>query len=223
VDLGEGAKQDQVGVLGGQFQGLGIVVGHHVLAIRLVHPHDDPLGNGVQELREFADRVVSAGGIVRIADDDQLGLVVHRRRHGAQIMLVVRVQRYCSPTLEMDAGGQRVHDKAVFAENYIFPRGHQRPDQHIDHFVGAVPEDEILRLDSQMHGQPVGQVETGRIGIAVHIQSRLLDRLHHGGQWTFWIFVAGKLDHVVQPQFSLHFLDGAARDVRTCGQDTGSE
>ena len=167
VGLAERPRHQQVGPLAGQGHRAAGVGPVDELEVGLVHQHGQVLGQRVEEALDLVGAAVRARGVVRVAHEHQAGALVHRRRHGVEVVAVVGRQRHRDALgargrrqVRVEGEGRRRVDDARARVEQGLPRQQ-------DQLARAVAQHDLVRPHGVALGQRAAQRPPGPVGVAV--------------------------------------------------------
>ena len=213
VDLREGAGDDEIRVAFDETNAVRIAGRRNVLRIGFVEHHPDVRRHAIEQSAQRSFVHPGAGGVVRIADEDDPGALVDGRREAVQIV-APGLGRHAHHLAAGRGNRQRIDHEAVFVDDAPAARRDGHPGGQVEHVVGAVAEGQLLRRHAEMGGQRVLQAKAAAVGIAGKRLSRVRQRPLHRRPRPARILVAGQLDGIVDAALPGQFLDRFAGLVR---------
>ena len=167
VDLGKGAQNHHVALaLPDVLEGIRVFVGSDEFVIGLVKDDQDVIGHFLHKGVHLGCRDDCPGGVVGIADKDDLGSVVDRPRHRFHVQAIVLQRRLdergphsLGEHVIDGKGGMTDDDLAIFIQ--IGHTGLQNDA------VRAVPHDQLLWLDLEPLRKCAAQVVALRVRVAI--------------------------------------------------------
>ena len=168
MDLGEGAGDDDVLGVAGQWEGRLPVGLRDIFGIGFVHHQQDVLRKGRVQTADFLARVPAAGRVRRIGDVDDLGPVIDLGQQGVDLGLVVRLGRQLDLGLA-GLGADAIGQEAVLAGDDVVARRQVGLVQQGEDLVWAVAEDQPLGLQAVGLGHGGAQLGRTAVGIDVDV------------------------------------------------------
>ena len=179
-DFGERPHQQKVRLFSGAKQRQQINRFFEKVDIGFVHHQQHTLGDLVCQPDDLFRRRECARGVVRIGNEghfragrdgfEHRGQVVSEIRGGNGNQL--RAEQVC------DDG---VNREAILRYNHFGARLHQRVSDELDDFIGAVAEDQVVRLDTEFRCQLLLQVKRVAVRIEVQVPQGFFHRGQGGG------------------------------------------
>ena len=164
IHFGKGAEDHDIRIAADPLHAVGVIFSFHEFEIGLVDDHDLSAVNGVEKVPEDFGCPICSGGIVRVAEKDDLGPAVNGFEHGRLVEALVDQRNDAG--LDPGKNGHPLIDRkglvrgddvvALFAEGL---------DDECDHLVGAVADEDLVRVDAVKGRQFPAQI----IGIAARV------------------------------------------------------
>ena len=198
VDLGEGAKRHHIGALGRLADRAPVVGGGRVLVIGLVHDHQHPLGDPIQQSEHVAGVQIGPAGVVGIADvhQDRVGTDGGQEAVGIQAMIGGERDRHRRH--HGVANAQGVHRERGPSEHRLAPRASHRQGDQSDQFARSRSAPQVLGIHPQMRREPRAQPGGAHVGVAVDARHRPRHRLPDFLQRLIGVLVGRHLHHRIQ-------------------------
>src|SRR4051794_20856478 len=223
VDLRERPQHEGAPAgLDGFLDPIGIVLGVHVLEIRLVQNGED-VRRDLLEIR--VDRIAPdhrPGRVVGVAEVNDLRPATDRAEDRLDVIAVVREWHPLGDGSELE----RIEDvarEARPAADDLVSRVEQRERQVHEHGIRPGRQRHVLHVDAVALGERAAQKVGAAVRVAVELGRAPLDRLERLREGPVLALVGRKLDNPFQPEFTLHLLHRLARFVRDEALEGGSE
>ncbi len=163
-------------------------------AVRLVERDGDVGRHRAQEAHQLITRDHGAGGVVRVADEDQPGLAGDALEHGVEVVHVGIGERHLHRRRPADGRDDRIGlERAPRVDDLIVGVGHGLDELRAQRHRPA-PDADQFRRDVQPRGQRLRQLGGGVVRIAVETGRSLGDPREHRGQRRVGHLVARELD-----------------------------
>jgi len=184
---------DEVRVALDQLEAVGAQVLGQVFVVRLVDHHQHALGHALQERLDVPVAREGAGGVVRVGDPGDVGLVVDGLRHRLEVVRVVP-RRHYDRARAARLRGKRVDGEAVLREDGGAARPEEGGGDELEHVVRAVAEHDRAHVDAVALRELLLQLEAVAVGIARDLADRRLDRGARARADAARVLVGGELD-----------------------------
>ena len=181
VGLGEGAQHGHVGAVAIQVDAVGDIGVADVLAVGLVQD-DQAVGRRlVEEFGQLALADDGAGGVVRVADQDEPGLRGDRGGHRGQVVSLVP-ERHAHRGGAREVGQRRVSLERAPGVDDLRPGVADGPHQLLQHAHRAAADGDMPDRNGEPLGDRLGQRARAAVRVAVDAAAGLRDHLHDGRQ-----------------------------------------
>ncbi len=180
VDLGEGAGDDQVGVVIQVCQGIGMTGVGHVFDVGLVQDQQDAGGERLQHQLEFLPGDRRSGGVEGRAERHVLGALAHRREHGRNVLAVI-AQGHVHGLRPHGHGGQFVGGEGRLPHHDLVAPLQEGEGHEVEGLVRAVTDHDAVHVHPQLARQGFPQLDAVAVGVDVDLRQRLAHGLHGQG------------------------------------------
>ena len=147
-NLGEGPAEQEIGLLARKNLRDQVHRIFKELDIRLIHDNEHVLGHFTQQPENILAGSPSAGGVVRIGQEEHTGPRRDRPDHGRNIGSKLH-RRHGHQRGSEQGRDDGIHREAELRNHHLDPRSHHGMPHELEEFIGAVAQDEVLGSDAQ--------------------------------------------------------------------------
>ena len=195
---------------------VGVVGIVDVLEVGLVEHDEHVLGQRVEEGDELTAAVARAGGVVRVADVDELRARADRGRQRGEVVPQVAQRHLLRHGAELHGVEHVARERRPAADDLV-ARLERRLREQVDHPVRTGTDDDLLEPDPVTLGERSPQLVDAAVGVTVQAACSAFDRLDRSRERRIGAFVGSELDDARETELALHLLDrlaGLVRDER---------
>lgn len=164
-----------------------------VLDVGLVEGHDDVFWHCGEELVEFLLGDDGTRGVVRVAHEDDLGLVRDCLRHGGQVHAVLSVERNRHRSSAHYLRKDRVGLEGTPWEDHLIARQARNLHQLLADSRGAGAHSNLLQGHAEVLSKGAAQLDGAHVWVTVGVGSCGFHGLEGLGEWRLSGFVGGEL------------------------------
>ena len=165
IHLGKRAEHNEVWETLHQPHAVGIVGPVDKLAVCLVEHHDTPAVDAVEKRRKRGLVPILAGGVVGVAEKDNLGVLVDCGEHRLGVPGEIRLERHEAGFEPGERGHPFVHGIGAVGGNDVVSLVAEGLDEAGDRLIGAVADENLVGGFSEALGQGRAQIKTVAAGI----------------------------------------------------------
>ena len=181
----------------------------HVLPIGFVQHHPNPRRQRAEEALKGGAWGPSAGGIVRVGDEDDARRLVDALEHGVQIVPPILRRRHHQPAVGAHHG-QGIDDEAVLIHDGLGARRKRHAGGEFQHIVGAVAKGDLRLRHVEAPRQGAFQLVAAAIRVTRQLRGGAFDGGANGGPGAARVLVAGELHDIFDAGFPRQLLNGFA-------------
>ncbi len=142
---------------------------------------------------------VGAARIIRIRNEEDARLGLHRSGHRLEIVGIVLQGNRCERRAVSQAR-ELVDDERRLGEHHVIGRRGVRPHQEVEQLVRSVAVNDLTHLDAMKLCQFLAKCVRGRIRVTVDLRDGAPRRLHGSRARPERVFVRRELDGVGHPE-----------------------
>ena len=199
----------------------GEILGIGVLDIGFVDDRENALGQQTQEPLELGLCDVAAGRVVRVRDEEKLGLGGYGVEQIVDVPMQVVAKRDGGEGELLGDGTDSVAGKRRMTEDRVIAAARKDAADQVDELVRAVPETELLRRYAVMDRKRLAELVASRVGVTLESEVDGAQGLDGLRRRTIRVLVRGELHDVADAELAPELVFGFAGLVRRQREDVG--